>query len=104
MASLGLPGLNGFVSEFLVVRGAWPVFTAATALSTIGLFFTGVYVLKGIRGVLLGLIKRKWFTLDCEMNTRELVVIAPLLALMLVIGFWPMWILDVINQAVMMWF
>lgn len=104
MASLGLPGLNGFVSEFLVVRGAWPIFTAATALSTIGLFFTGVYVLKAIRGVLLGLIKRKWYTLGCEMNTRELVVIAPLLALMLVIGFWPMWILDVINQAVMMWF
>ena len=104
MASLGLPGLNGFISEFLVVRGAWPIFTVATALCTIGLFFTGVYVLKAIHGVLLGLIKRKWFTLDVEMNTRELVVIAPLLVLMLVIGFWPMWILDVINQAVMMWF
>ena len=33
MASLGLPGLNGFVSEFLVVRGAWPVFTLFTALA-----------------------------------------------------------------------
>ncbi len=33
MASLGLPGLNGFVSEFLVVRGAWPVFTLYTALA-----------------------------------------------------------------------
>ena len=32
MASLGLPGLGGFVSEFMVVRGAWPVFTLATAL------------------------------------------------------------------------
>src|SRR5690606_12618117 len=42
MAALGLPGLNGFVSEFLVVRGAWGIFPPATALSMIGLFFTGV--------------------------------------------------------------
>ena len=48
MGSLGLPGLGGFVSEFLVVRGAWPVFTLATALSMIGLFFTGAYVLKAL--------------------------------------------------------
>ncbi len=47
MASLGLPGLNGFISEFLVVRGAWPVFTLYTALAMIGLFFTGAYILKG---------------------------------------------------------
>ena len=40
MASLGLPGLNGFVGEFLVVRGAWPVFTLLTALAMIGLLFT----------------------------------------------------------------
>ena len=54
MASLGLPGLNGFVSEFLVVRGAWPVLTVATALSMIGLFFTGAYTLKALWKVLHG--------------------------------------------------
>ena len=32
MASLGLPGLNGFISEFLVVRGSWPILTAYTAI------------------------------------------------------------------------
>ncbi len=47
MASLGLPGLNGFVSEFLVVRGAWPILTAYTAISMLGLLFTGAYILKG---------------------------------------------------------
>ena len=41
MASLGLPGLNGFVSEFLVVRGAWDIFTTATIWSMLGLLFTG---------------------------------------------------------------
>ncbi len=54
MGSLGLPGLGGFVSEFLVVRGAWPVFTLATAVSMIGLFFTGAYILKALRQVLHG--------------------------------------------------
>ena len=48
-ASLGLPGLNGFVSEFLIVRGTFPVFTALTAIAMIGLLFTGGYILKGIR-------------------------------------------------------
>ena len=50
MGTLGLPGLGGFVSEFLVVRGAWPIFTLATALSMIGLFFTGAYILKALKG------------------------------------------------------
>jgi NADH-quinone oxidoreductase subunit M len=45
MASLGLPGLNGFVSEFLVVRGSWPVYTVLSLLSMIGLLFTGSYIL-----------------------------------------------------------
>ena len=54
MASLGLPGLAGFVSEFMVVRGAWPVFTVITALAMIGLLMTGAYILKGVRSTLHG--------------------------------------------------
>jgi NADH-quinone oxidoreductase subunit M len=49
MASLGLPGLNGFVSEFMVVRGAYPVLTIYTAIAMLGLLFTGAYILKGIK-------------------------------------------------------
>ncbi len=104
MASLGLPGLNGFVSEFLVVRGAWPVFTVATALSMIGLFFTGAYTLKALYKVLHGPLNKHWVGHLTEMNTRELVVIAPLMVLILLIGIWPAWILEVINRAVMTWF
>jgi NADH-quinone oxidoreductase subunit M len=100
MASLGLPGLGGFISEFLVVRGSWPVFTLATGLSMIGLFFTGAYVLKALKMVLQGPLNERWVGRLPEINTRELVVIAPLMALMLSIGIWPAWILDVINRAV----
>ncbi len=100
MASLGLPGLNGFISEFLVVRGSWPVFTLFTALSTIGLLFTGAYILKGIKKVLHGPLNEHWVGHLSEINLREVLVIAPLMALMLAIGIWPAWILEVINRTV----
>jgi NADH-quinone oxidoreductase subunit M len=104
MASLGLPGLNGFVSEFLVVRGAWPIFTVYTALSMLGLLFTGAYILKGIKKVLHGPLNEHWIGHLSEINAREVFVITPLMILMLWIGVWPNWILNVINRAVVMFF
>jgi NADH-quinone oxidoreductase subunit M len=104
MASLGLPGLNGFVSEFLVVRGAWPVFTAATALSMLGLLFTGAYILIGLRKVLHGPLNTRWVDHLKEINLRELAVIIPLVGLILLTGIWPAWILGMINQAVTLLF
>jgi len=99
MASLGLPGLNGFVSEYLVVQGSWPIFSLFTALSMIGLFFTGAYILKGIKKVLHGPLNEHWVGHITEINLREIVVIAPLMVLILWIGIWPGWILTVINKA-----
>ena len=103
MASLGLPGLNGFVSEFLVVRGSWPIMTLYTAISMLGLLFTGAYILKGIKKVLHGPLNEHWAHGEhrlSEINTREILVMVPLMALILWIGLWPAWILDVINKAV----
>ncbi|HEY3477159.1 MAG TPA: NADH-quinone oxidoreductase subunit M [Anaerolineales bacterium] len=103
MASLGLPGLNGFISEFLVVRGAWPIMTLYTAISMLGLLFTGAYILKGIKKVLHGPLNEHWAHGQhrlTEINTREILVMVPLMALILWIGLWPAWILDVINKAV----
>jgi NADH-quinone oxidoreductase subunit M len=100
MASLGLPGLNGFVSEFAVVRGAWPIFTVVTAISMLGLLFTGAYILKGIGKVLHGPKNPKWAGHGMEMNTREIVTVAPLMALMLFLGVWPWPVAQVINEAV----
>lgn len=100
MASLGLPGLNGFVSEFLVVRGTWPVFTWLTAISMIGLLFTGSYILRGIRAVLHGPFNMRWRDYHLELERNELVAIAPLMVLMLVTGIFPNWILAVINTSV----
>jgi NADH-quinone oxidoreductase subunit M len=102
MASLGLPGLNGFVSEFLVVLGSWPVLTLYTAIGMIGLLFTGAYILKGIKHVLQGPLNEQWKNgahAITEINLREIFVITPLMLLFLIIGIFPTWILDVINKT-----
>ena len=99
MASLGLPGLNGFVGEFMVIRGAWSVFTVQLALSMLGLLMTGAYILKGIGATLHGPLKPRWAGLP-EMTVREHLVIWPLMALMLSLGIWPQWLLAVINDTV----
>ncbi len=107
MASLGLPGLNGFISEFLVVRGAWPVLTVYTAVAMLGLLFTGAYILKSVKQVLHGPLNEKWAHGEhklTEISPREVTVMAPLMALILAIGIYPAWILDVINKAVLMLF
>jgi len=101
MASLGLPGLNGFVSEFMVVRGVWPIFTLYTALAMIGLLITGAYILKAIRLVLHGPLNERWADTKLEINRREVLSIAPLMVLMLWIGVWPAWIVNVINQTIL---
>jgi NADH-quinone oxidoreductase subunit M len=104
MASLGLPGLNGFVSEFMVVRGSWPVFTVATALGMIGLLFTGAYILKGIKKVLHGPLNTAWVGHLTDISPREIAVMVPLAALFVVLGVWPSFLVDVINRVVVMLF
>ena len=103
MASLGLPGLNGFVSEFMIVRGSYLPLTVYTAISMLGLLFTGAYILKGIKKVLHGPMNEHWAHGEhklTEINTREVLVMVPLMALMLFTGLWPRWILEIINKAV----
>lgn len=99
MASLGLPGLNGFVSEFLVVRGSWNVFTVQLAISMLGLLMTGAYILKAIGATLHGPVNPKWKDLT-DMTLREHLVIWPLMVLMLSLGIWPQWVLVFINDTV----
>ncbi len=99
MASLGLPGLNGFPSEFLVVLGTWNIFTLQLALSMLGLFMTGAYILKALGQTLHGPIKDEWKGLT-GMSFREHLVIWPLMILMLSLGIWPQWVLVFINDTV----
>ena len=99
MASLGLPGLNGFVGEFMITAGAWNIFYVQVALSMIGLLMTGAYILKGIGETLHGPTKPEWAGLPA-MTWTEHFVIWPLMVLMLSLGLWPQWMLAIINDTI----
>ncbi len=100
MASLGLPGLAGFVAEFMVIRSAWPVFTILTVVAMLGLLMTGAYILKGVRATLYGPLNTRWIGHRMEISTREIIAVAPLMALLVVVGVWPTWLVSVINDTV----
>ncbi|NDJ84551.1 MAG: NADH-quinone oxidoreductase subunit M [Chloroflexi bacterium] len=105
MASLGLPGLNGFTGEWLIVAGSFRLFPILILLSMIGLLLTGAYILKGIQKELQGPPNQEWIDYhenehSLEVNLREMIAMAPLVALMLLTGVYPNWILEVIDSTV----
>lgn len=102
MASLGLPGLGGFVSEFQVTAGSWWIFPFFVALSMIGLLFTGAYILKGIMKVLQGTPKEEWLHghHSLEITAREVLALAPLVILIVITGIYPNWIMTMINGTI----
>jgi len=97
-SSLGLPGLNGFVGEFLIFKGVFPLAPWAAGLSVIGLLVTAVFILTILQRVFNGPLNEKWSKLpDLTLGERALVAIP--IALMFVLGLWPRLVLDVINPT-----
>lgn len=100
MASLGLPGLAGFISEFLCFLGAFPVWKLYTSLSVIGILVTAAFFLRMIQNVFLGPFNAKWSGLT-DMDLRELLAVAPLTVLTVFLGLWPRAALDYMNPTLM---
>jgi len=98
LASLGLPGLSGFVSEFLSLVGAFPVWRWQTIVSVIGVVVAAAYMLQVIQQVLLGPLNEKWNAL-ADVNPRELLSLAPLLVLIVAIGVYPLLLLAIQDGA-----
>lgn len=99
-SSLGLPGLNGFVSEFLVFKGAFPIVTLVTSLATIGLVVTAVFLLNMIQKVCFGPLNEKWQGLT-DMTGREIFIGAALMLFMFWIGIYPSPLINASNTAVL---
>ncbi len=99
LASLGLPGLSGFVGEFLSLLGAFPVFQNLTAISTIGLIITAGYFLYMIQRVLLGNLNPNCVKYT-DMNTREIFILTPLALIIAIVGFYPAVVLQFQDAAV----
>ncbi len=98
LASLGLPGLSGFISEFLVLLGGYQYHKTTTALACLGIILAAAYLLLMIRRVLLGPLNKKWQSLP-EINTREIFTLVPLMILILAIGIYPKAILHYMTPA-----
>ena len=97
-ASLGLPGLCGFISEFLVFNGSWPTFGVATAIAMTSVIITAAYYLWTIQRMFLGQLNPKYAQLE-DLNWRERLTLYPLGALVIVFGFYPRLILDLMNSS-----
>src|SRR5579862_2703681 len=98
-SSLGLPGLNGFVGEFLVFKGAFPIVTLVSSLATIGLVITGVFLLGMMQKVCFGPLNEKWKGLP-DMTGREIFIGAVLMLFMFWIGIYPATFINASNTAV----
>jgi NADH-quinone oxidoreductase subunit M len=96
MASLGLPGLCGFISEALCFLGAFPVYTGLTVVAASGVIITAAYYLWTIQRMFLGPVNEKYKDL-LDLNWRERLTLYPLAAFMIVLGFYPMPVLDLMN-------
>jgi NADH-quinone oxidoreductase subunit M len=98
LASLGLPGLSGFISEFLVLLGTFQAGKLSAALACIGIILAAVYLLLMIRRVLLGPLNQKWSSLS-DINLREVITLVPLMIFILGIGVYPKIILDYMTPS-----
>jgi NADH-quinone oxidoreductase subunit M len=97
-ASLGLPGLNGFVSEFLIFKGSLPLVGWAAAVSTLGLLITAIFLLTILQRVFSGPLQNRW-TGWKDLTTGERLTLAPVIALMFVLGICPQILISVSNPA-----
>jgi len=98
LASLGLPGLSGFVSEFLALVGTFGVWRWQTAISVIGIVVTAAFMLTVLQRVLLGPLNERWKHLP-DMNRVELISLVPLLVIILLVGVYPLVVLHLQDAS-----
>jgi NADH-quinone oxidoreductase subunit M len=100
LASVGLPGTSGFVGEFLILLGTFKVNTLYATLAATGMFLGVTYMLYLYRRVIFGTITRADLRGLLDLSLREKVVFAPLLVLVLWMGFYPNSFLRPIQASV----
>ncbi|MCK4461884.1 MAG: NADH-quinone oxidoreductase subunit M, partial [candidate division Zixibacteria bacterium] len=90
MAALGLPGMSGFVSEFMIFVGAFGALSKVlVGISVLGVVLGAAYMLRMVQRIFLGEFDMaKWGGLT-EINFREIVTVAPLMVLTVAIGVYP---------------
>ncbi|QUQ70550.1 NADH-quinone oxidoreductase subunit M [Kutzneria sp. CA-103260] len=115
LSTLSLPGTNSFVSEFLVLLGSYPTQPVYSVLATIGMILAALYVLWLYQRVMQGPVRGNALVgvsggpgaavtpekaAVTDLNKRELVVLAPLVLLIVVLGVYPKPVLDIVGPSV----
>ena len=98
LSSLALPGLSSFVSEFLVLVGTFTRYPVAAVIATFGIVLAALYILIPVQKALHGPVTPGNENLP-DLNRREKIAIAPVMAVIIALGFYPSPLLNVINPA-----
>jgi len=100
MANVGLPGTSGFVGEFLTLVGVFQVNTWVALVATSGVIFSAAYALWLYRRVVMGDLVRQSLKAITDMDLRERLIFAPLVAMTLLLGIYPSLATDIIAPSV----
>jgi len=100
MANVGLPGTSGFVGEFLTLVGMFKANTWIAAVAATGVILSAGYALWLYRRVVFGDLIKQSLKAITDMDRREKLIFAPLVAMTLILGVYPSLVLDVIGPSV----
>jgi NADH-quinone oxidoreductase subunit M len=98
LASVGLPGLNNFIGEFLVIVGSFAVSTWFGSLAAVAVVLAAIYLFWSYQRMAHGPVPEEQRALP-DVNLREVMVLAPVLALLLVFGVYPRLLTDRIDPT-----
>jgi NADH-quinone oxidoreductase subunit M len=100
MANVGLPGTSGFVGEFLTLIGTFKVNVPTATFATMGVILSACYALWLYRRVVFGALTKPSLASIKDLTAREVLTLAPLVALTLLLGFYPKPVLDMSAASV----
>jgi NADH-quinone oxidoreductase subunit M len=99
LSSIGLPGLNGFVGEFLVLLGSFGTYPVATVIATTGVIFAAAYLLWALQRMIFNRLDKPENEQLTDLGRRELVLMAPLLIGIVWLGLYPAPVLKRMESA-----
>ena len=99
MASLGLPGTSGFVSELMIFMGGFQNFSITTSVSVFGVVLAAGYILWMLQRVIYGELNPKYSKLN-DMNFVEKIPVVILIVSIIFLGIYPKFIIDVLNIGI----
>jgi NADH-quinone oxidoreductase subunit M len=89
LSSIGLPGTNGFVGEFLVLIGSFKTYPVLAIIATTGVIFAAMYLLWALQRILFNPLDKPENTHIPDLNRRELAMLVPIVAVIIWLGVYP---------------